>query len=87
MSAMQVAAENYQNPADIQSFASWCSIHGVSFSGYTNQSEGSKLFQESRFLQSARNQEEPVEVDSDEVISAEMWADVRTELNVVVSYN
>jgi hypothetical protein len=37
-------------------------------------------------LQSAWNQEEPVEVDSDEVISAKMWADVRTELNVVVSY-
>jgi hypothetical protein len=84
---MQVAAENYQNPADIQSFASWCSIHGVSFSGYTNQSEGSKLFQESRFLQSARNQEEPVEVDSDKVMSTKMWADVRTVLNVVVSYN
>ena len=48
------------------------SIHGVSFSGYTNQSEGSKLFQESRFLQSARNQEEPVEVDSDDVMSTKM---------------
>ena len=47
--SMQVAAADYQNPSDIQSFASWCSIHGVSFSGYTNQSEGSKLFQESRF--------------------------------------
>lgn len=84
---MQVAAANHWNPADIQSFASWCSIRGVSFSGYTKQSEGNKLFQESRFLQSARNQEEPVDVDSDEVISAKMWADVRTVLNVVLSYN
>ena len=84
---MQVAAANYQNPADIYSFASWCSIHGVRFSGDTNQSEGIKLFHESRFFQSARNQEEPVEVESDEVISAKMWADVRTELNVGVSYN
>lgn len=84
---MQVAAANYQTLADIQSFSSWCSINGVSFSGYTNQREGSKLFQETRYLQSARNQEEPVEVDSDEEISTKMWAVVRTELNVVVSYS
>jgi len=38
-------------------------------------------------LQSVRNQEEPVEVDGDEVISAKMLADVRTELNVLVTYN
>jgi hypothetical protein len=70
----------------VRSVSSWCSIHGVSFLGCTNQREGSKLLQESRILQIARNQEEPVD-DDDEVISAKIWADVKAELNVAVSFN
>jgi hypothetical protein len=47
-----------------------------------------RLFQESRSLQIARNQEEPVDDDNDdEVISAKMWTDVKNELNVAVSFN